>query len=343
MFILLVSFVLSIDFYDSVPSNSVDLYSILGVKKNSPQKEILKAYKRFLVKKKRLESAYGLNETLNSDLKPNEKVQNQWKQIEYAYTVLSDSTLRELYDSYGFSFINQSSFSVFGYQSEFQALFMKDFFNQQIDPFGGIIIFPLHLTLLDAMNGIKKTVKVIQTVPCHCPRGGMKCSKCRKSKYMTQPVQYTVEVPPGAPDGYKIFVKDLGDSSNARGASDVMFVIRFIEDNLKNLTDKEIPDGLFQRIDQYGSDLLVTKRISLAQAIECSQIEIDNLDGEKVVASISQNLEEKIVGKGLPIFNEQKKRGDLYVRFIVDFPESLTEEQKKVIGKVLPVDEDQYQ
>lgn len=342
MLILLISFVLSANIFDSTPSNNIDLYSILGVKKNSPQKEISKVYKRFLVKKKRLENNYGLNETLNSDLKPNKKVQRQWKQIEYAYSILSDSTSRELYDTYGYSFINQSSFSVFGYQSEFQALLMKDFFNQDIDPFGGIIIFPLHLTLLDAMNGCKKTVKVIQTVPCHCPRGGMKCSKCRNNKYMTQPVQYTVEVPPGAPEGYKILVKDLGDSSNARGASDIVFVLHFLSDQTQNMTDAEI-DGVFQRIDPYGSDLLVTKRISLAQAIGYGQIEIENLDSEKVMATISNSMEEKITGKGLPIFNEQKKRGDLYVKFIVDFPKTLTEEQKKVVEKVLPVEADQYQ
>lgn len=343
MFFLLATFVLSsTEILDQASLNSVDLYSILGVKKNSQQKEILKAYKRFLVKKRRLESSYGLNDTINSEIKPNDKVQKQWEQIEYSYNILSDSNSRDLYDTYGFTFINQSSFSVFGYQSDFQALLIKDMFNQNIDPFGGIIIFPLHLTLLDAMNGCKKTVKVIQTVPCHCPRGGMKCSKCRSNKYMSQAVQYPVEVPPGVPDGYRILVKDLGDSSSARGASDIVFVFRFISDQNQNMTDTDV-DGVFQRLSPYGPDLLVTKRITLAQAVECGQIEIENLDGETVQVSFSHSMEAKIVGKGLPVFNEPKKRGDLYVKFIVDFPESLTDEQKKVIDRVLPMGFDQYE
>lgn len=351
MIFLYVSLALSsINIFDSAPPSQINLYSILGVKKNAQQKELLKAYKRFQVKKKRMENNYDLNETRNSNLQPNEKILKQWKQIEYSYSILSDSTSRELYDTYGFKLINQTSFSVFGYQSDFQALFMKDLFNQDINPFGGIIVYPLHFTLLDAMNGCKKTIKVIQTVPCHCPRGGTKCSKCRNNKFMGQAVQYTVEVPPGAPNDFRILVKDLGDSPSARGASDIIFVCKFVSDENQDLTDSEV-DNIFQRLDPYGSDLLVSKRITLSQIIEGSQIEIENLNGEKLMVPISDgekltltyNLEKKIVGKGLPVFDEPKKRGDLYVKFLVDFPESLTEEQKKIIAKILPTGTDQYQ
>lgn len=348
MLFLFISFILSyIDGFNDVDLKKIDLYSILGVKQSSSSKDIIKAYKRFLVRKQRFLNTQGNTTSLDQI---SDKTLFLWNQTEFANMILSDSTSKQLYDIYGFKFLNQTDFSIYGYQSEFYVLYYKSVYGQDLNPFPGIIIYPLYLPLSDAMNGGKKVVKVIQTVPCHCPRGGSRCAKCRKSQFMTQAVKHSIDIPPGAPNGFRIYVKDLGDSSSAHGASDIMFILNFRNQKVVDPFESENSDKNalnFRRVTPYSSDILVEKRITLAQALNGGDIEIENINGETVSLSIDggvqHNQEKIVIGKGLTVFEENKKRGNLIVRFLIEFPDGLTAEQKSVIADILPEDVDQYQ
>ncbi|OHS96700.1 DnaJ domain containing protein [Tritrichomonas foetus] len=309
--------------FNSTNINDINLYSILGLKNEASAREITRSYKRFLVKKQRSGS-------------PSEKTLKLWKQTEFAYSILSEPTSKELYDYFGLRFINQTDFSVFGYQSDYKIALYSQVYKQEFDPFGGIIIYPLHFSLLDAMNGAVKNVKVIQTVPCSCPRGGTKCAKCRSSPFMDQIVVQKVELPPGAPDYFRIVVRGLGDSERARGASDVVFLARFHDE---------------KGFKRNGSDLHLNVTISLENAIKGGQIEIQNIDEEKITINLTADdgtnivkhgTEVRVPGKGLPVYDENK-RGDLVIRFDVQFPQTLSEAQKKAIAEILPEDVNEYQ
>jgi DnaJ-class molecular chaperone len=300
----------------------VNLYKILGLQEEASPRDIKRTYKRFLVQKNRVQS-------------PSERTLRLWQQTELAYDILSDPPSKKLYDQFGIQFLNQTGFSVFGYKSDFEIAFIKKMYKQtpaSLDEFGGIVSFPVQFNLIDFLNGAQKTVSAIQTTTCVCPRGGVKCAKCRQSPWMTKLVQHQIELPPGANEFHRILVPGLGDTQSLRGAADVAFVVYCRS------------DPLFVR---RGANLVRNMTVTLAQALSGGEIEIENFDGEnlkvEVGGGIEHGSEKKIEGKGLPFFDEPKKRGDLLVKFAIEFPKELTPEQKKVVEEVLPIDLSEYE
>lgn len=261
-----------------------DLYAVLGVTPGASSREVKRAYKRLREK-------------------------NQ-AQAQAAYEVLADPSSRELYDKYGDAILNATAPSVFGY-------------NLRSD-FGGILMCPLQMTLSELAVGGRREVKVVQTVECVCPRGGVKCAKCRQSPFMEKIVRHVIEVPPGAPDGFRVFVRELGDEARAGGAEDVVFVVRCRKDT---------------RFEREGADVLVTANVTIGQALSAGFVEVEGVDGEvvriEVGTGISDGEVRRIKEKGLPVFGESKKRGDLVVTLRLQLPGKLTEEQRKIVEEIL--------
>ncbi|KAH0787471.1 DnaJ domain containing protein [Histomonas meleagridis] len=255
--------------------------------------------------------------------------------MEIAYDVLLDASSRKLYDSYGIGIINETGFSVYGYQDDLKISLIKKYYSQQYqiegdDEFGGIITYPLQFQLIDFMNGAEKVIKSIQTVPCYCPRGGVKCAKCRKNPFMTQIVEHTVHLPPGAPEFHRIFVRDLGDNKADRGACDVVFIAQCSK---------------HPSFERYKSNLYTNLTVSLYDVLNGSEVEVKNIDEEilKIPIDGIKSGDVKVVkGKGLPILDANGKRGDLMVTIFIEFPKKISNEQKKVINEILPDDISEY-
>ena len=318
--LLIFTFLSYLEVFNGTDPKNIDLYSIIGLKSSATSRDIEKSYQNFVSRREKSGSL-------------SEKTQKYWKQSEVAYSILMEKTSKELYDTMGLQFLNQTNFSVFNYQSEFQALLIDQLYNQRIDAFGGIIVFPVYFTLKDAMLGSSRTVRSVRTVPCTCPRGGNRCAKCRSNPFMEEAISYNVVLPPGAPEFYRVFAEAFGDSEKGRGASDVSFVVRFNQEN---------------GFTRDGVDLHVTKKISLADAISGNPIEIENVDGEKITIPIADGVqhgeEKRFSGKGFPVFDdENNNRGNLYVRFEIDFPKKLSKDQIKQIEKILPVEVEKYE
>jgi len=315
----LLGFVKRINVSDVV---DINLCKVLGLTEQASGREIKRAYKRFVVQK-------------NRNQFPSGRTLRTWRQTETAYDILSDPSSKQLYDQFGIHFLNQTGFSVFAYKSDLEIAILKARYKQApgaLDDFGGIISFPVQFNLVDFLNGSEKTVSSIQTTNCVCPRGGVRCAKCRQSPWMTRVVQFKIVLPPGANEFHRIFVSGVGDTPHARGASDAVFIV-YSRD-----------DPVFVR---NGPHLLRNVNLSLAQAIDGGEIEIENIDGEMLKFELGTGIkhgdERRIEGKGLPHFDEPKKRGDVIVRFWINFPETLTDEQKKIVEEILPIDIGEYE
>lgn len=65
---------------------------------------------------------------------------------------------------------------------------------------------------------------------------------------------------------------------------------------------------------------------------------IRHLDGRDVVVEhkgVTQPFEvRKVTGEGMPLHNFPSQHGDLLVKYIVDLPSKLTEEQKEAVGRL---------
>ncbi len=169
-------------------------YDILGVNKNASDDEIKKAY-RSLAKK------------YHPDLNPgNAEAAEKLKEVNQAYSVLSDKTKKQNYDSYGdengpqgFGGFGGSGFggSGFGGFSDFGDIFSNIFggafggggrasrrANAQMQ--GADIQVKMKLSFVEAAFGAKKNINLNRSETCsHCKGTGAKngtdfttCSKC---------------------------------------------------------------------------------------------------------------------------------------------------------------------
>ena len=135
----------------------------------------------------------------------------------------------------------------------------------------------------------------------------------------------TIEIKPGWKKGTKITFPEKGNEQPNMIAADLVFVV------------DEKPHRLFTRD---GNDLIVTQKISLAEALTGYTVHLTTLDGRALIIPINNvihpSYEEVVPGEGMPIPKDPSKRGNLRIKFNIKFPTTLTSEQKTGIKKLLP-------
>ena len=107
--------------------------------------------------------------------------------------------------------------------------------------------------------------------------------------------------------------------------ADIAFVIR----------DK--PHSVFKRD---GSNIVYTHKITLRDALCGTVVEVPTLDGKKVGLNLMDEVvkpttTKRIQGRGLPFHKEPSKKGDLIVKFDIEFPDRLSGSAKDVLSDVL--------
>ena len=172
-----------------------DYYDILGIPRNADDKEIKKAYR-------------NLARKYHPDVCKEPGAEEKFKQINEAYSVLSDSQKRSQYDHMGHeTFTNASKGSYTGGGGGFGgAGFSTDFsgFGDIFDFFGGSqrrsgpragadLLMRMTVPLEDAASGTDREVEVMHTEPCKtCYGTGSEtkkqntCPRCGGSGQMRQ-------------------------------------------------------------------------------------------------------------------------------------------------------------
>ena len=152
-----------------------DFYSLLGVNKDASKDDLQNAYKVMAMR-------YHPDRNKNSD------AEDKFKEVQRAYSVLSDDQQRAVYDQYGEAGINgqhSQEFDSSGFQDIFDNLFRGAGFSDSF-AFGGRgpssdavfrgndIRTRISLDLEDAVNGCKRKLKVSGMSPCDgCKGSGM--------------------------------------------------------------------------------------------------------------------------------------------------------------------------
>lgn len=170
----------------------------------------------------------------------------------------------------------------------------------------------LPCTLDDLYKGTTKKMKISREI---CDASG---------KTMTVEEIVTIDVKPGWKKGTKITFPEKGNEKPGVIPADLVFII------------DEKPHKVFTRD---GNDLVVTQKISLAEALSGYTVRLITLDGRTLTIPINNviypNYEEVVPGEGMPLPKDPSKKGNLRIKFAIKFPTRLTPEQKAGIKKLL--------
>ncbi len=301
----------------------IDYYKILGVDKNADDKQIKKAYRKLALK-------YHPDKN-----KGNKQAEEKFKEINEAYTVLSDPEKRKKYDQYGhdwekfqhagqgageyydfgggagfggFNFGGGGTQFEFGGDSDF-----SDFFNMFFGGGGrgfttGRSARPVkgqdysavaNITLEEAYTGTSRLLDL----------GGKKIR---------------VKFKPGVKNGQKLKIKGKGAPGRNGGPSGDLI----IEVRISNNTGFE----------RDGTDLRKKLDVDLYTAVLGGEMEVETLDRKKVKIKIPAGTQNgkvfRIKGKGMPKYNSSGSYGDLYLVTNVLIPKNLTSEEKTLFEKL---------
>ncbi len=175
-----------------------DYYQILGVSRNASLQEIKKAYRKLARK-------------YHPDLNPGDKsAEAKFKEIQEAYSVLSDPRKRKQYDQFGYAGdVPPGASSAHTYTSGFEGFDFSSFGTHSFRDFfesifgrtsakartrvererGEDLHYTMRVGFMDAINGVKTRIRLNRKVSCpschgqgYLPRGGEQvCPSCQGS------------------------------------------------------------------------------------------------------------------------------------------------------------------
>ena len=320
------------------------------IEKDADAKEIKKAYRKLAIKH-------------HPDKGGDE---HKFKEVSAAYEVLSDEEKRAKYDKYGLEGLDSEGGGPGGRSPDdiFSMFFGGGQGGQrrQGPRKGESINHPIKVSLEDLYNG--KTVKLainrqvivgeasmcqscdgqgivielrqialgmVQQVQRKCPHctDGYECQTKKERKVLE------VHVEKGMKNGAKVTFRGMADEKPNMEPGDINFIVQ------------EKAHDVFKR---KGADLLITKTLSLNEALCGFEWSITHLDKREIVIKSrpSEIIKPETLGgqpfvkivsnEGMPSKGNPFVKGNLYVLFRVEFPSDgeLDEETIRILKKTLP-------
>src|ERR1039458_10051741 len=148
------------------------------------------------------------------------------------------------------------------------------------------------------------------------------CTTCRGETRAINEIKLNVKVPPGVEDGTRIRYAGEGDTGRGGGPKGDLYIVLSVR-----------PHDFFER---HGYDLHCIIPVSFPQEALGAEFEIPGIDGPvivKIPEGTQSGREVKVRGRGVPYLNE-KGRGDLIVRVIVQIPRKLSRAQRELVSKL---------
>jgi len=339
-----------------------DFYDTLGVKKGASEEEIKKAYR-------------GLARRWHPDANPgDEQAEERFKEIQEAYSVLSDSEKRKQYDAGGmgggFRF-DPSNFrgGVGAFGDFFSDLFGGRGGGAATQAAGRDLETEVRLSFSQAMNGTEVSVTVPGDAPCPtCHGSGAKpgttprtCPNCNGRGIETQGQgMFSLSQPCHVCGGRGNVIDDPCPTCGGSGFTHQVQRYRVKipagvregsririagkgESGLGGapagdlyVVTRVAPSPVFKQV---GDHLEVEVPITVAEAVRGGTIEVPTLSGTKkirVPAGTGDGSVQRLRGEG-PAKLSGAGRGDLRYRFRVQIPKSLTQEQQEAFDRLSEV------
>ena len=281
-----------------------DYYKTLGVDKNASEDDIKKAFRK-----------------LAHEHHPDKKSGNEakFKEVNEAYSVLSDKQKRQQYDSFGSAGPGMGGAGSGGFQGGFNASDFGFDFSQ-----GGFEGGDINDILSSIFGGrrVRRGRDVAVDIELSFEESifGTDRKVVINSKLVKQK-EVNIHVPAGIDDGQMIRMTSMGETLEGGGTPGDLYV--------------KVHVRRHATLRKEGYNLLMELPIRLSEALLGAEKEIVTLDGKmtlKVPTSTNTGAILRVKGKGVP--QGGSKRGDLYVRVTFKVPEKLSKESKKLIEEL---------
>lgn len=290
-----------------------DLYEVLGVPKTADEDAIKKAFRKLAAK-------------YHPDKNPGKESEARFKEINRANEVLSDKQKRALYDEFGEESLSQ------GFDPE-RARMMRNFARGQgggrgrtasfQDIFGGGVgdFGDIFGDFVNRSGGGR-----VRQQPRRAPDMEAEVTIDFVSSLKGTTVELrqngsteavTVRIPAGVSDGGRVRIAGQGGNIPGAERGDLLLTVRVR------------PHKHFKR---EGDDLHLELPVTIVEAYEGGKVRVPTPDGEvqlKVPPRTQSGTVTRLRGKG--VARKGKAPGDLYVRFLVQIPESEAPEVKQAI------------
>lgn len=337
---------------------SSDPYEVLQVQRNASAEEIKKSYRR-------------LAREFHPDANPDDPdAEEKFKEVAFAYEVLSDPDKRSRYDRFGDTGSSSSMGDPFGGIGDIFESFFGSGFSQsrRTGPIQGQDLeTSLHLDFAEAVFGCEKEIEIKTALACSvCEATGASegssrdtCETCRGSGQVQQVRQsllgqmmtsaacsacggmgWVIPIPCGECGGEGRNVVQDSFSVQVTAGVDDGTTLRLTGRGAVGPWGGPAGDLYVQvrvRDHEYfersGYDLLRRLPVQMTQAILGVELEIETLDGSETIV-IPKGTESgqvmRIRGRGVPHI-QGRGRGDLLIEVVVETPKDLTSTEEKFI------------
>lgn len=171
---------------------------------------------------------------------------------------------------------------------------------------------------------------VQQTCPKCAGKGSVidkPCTVCHGSGLETKSKRMTLTIPAGMDDGKRIVIPHQGDAGTNGGSAGDLIVVLHVKQH--------------EYFERDGQDLLCAIPVTFVQAALGEKIFVTGLDGKKIEFALPAGTTNgkllKIKNEGVPISGSSRK-GDLYVKIMVQTPQHLSAKQKELLAEFAKLD-----
>jgi curved DNA-binding protein len=303
-----------------------DYYKILGIPPEADKKAIQQAFRQMARK-------------VHPDVNPgNKDAEEQFKSVNEAYQVLSDTEQRKKYDELRAQYLHfqqtggkQQDFDWRNWSAQPNQGGRVEYVNPEDleDLFGGQNPFSDFFTTIFGQQGRRETGK--DPARASSPRRGRdveyeveltleEAFRGAERRLEIDGHQIQASIPPGVRSGTRVRLAGHGEPGRNNGPAGDLFLITQI-----------LPNETFERS---GNDLHIEIPVDIFTAIAGGEVQIPSMERAMILTippRTNDNRTFRLQGKGMPHLGDPKKRGNLYARVRLVLPDKLTDQEVKSI------------